>query len=91
MKKCDSKKIFGAVAIAAGAALIGRVIYDFRKIRELTREDAEPDVVPVEPAEPAEPAEPETEAAPAAEEEAPAVETPAEEAPAESAEEAKAE
>lgn len=88
MKKCDSKKIFGAVAIAAGAALIGRVIYDFRKIRELTREDAEPDVVPVEPAEPAEP---ETEAAPAAEEEAPAVETPAEEAPAESAEEAKAE
>ena len=88
MKKCDSKKIFGAVAIAAGAALIGRVIYDFRKIRELTREDAEPDVVPVEPEEPAEP---ETEAAPAAEEEAPAVETPAEEAPAESAEEAKAE
>ena len=85
MKKCDSKKIFGAVAIAAGAALIGRVIYDFRKIRELTREDAEPDVLPVEPAEP------ETEAAPAAEEEAPAVETPAEEAPAESAEEAKAE
>lgn len=88
MKKCDSKKIFGAVAIAAGAALIGRVIYDFRKIRELTREDAEPDVLPVEPAEPAEP---ETEAAPAAEEEAPAVETPAEETPAESAEEAKAE
>lgn len=41
MKKSESKgKILGAVAIAAGAALIGRIIYDFKKIRELTKEEA---------------------------------------------------
>ena len=40
MKKCENKgKIIGAIAIAAGAALIGRIIYDFKKIRELTKED----------------------------------------------------
>ncbi len=99
MKKCENKgKIIGAVAIAAGAALIGRIIYDFKKIRALTKEEelageseeapkaevTEPEVAPVE-----------TEAAPEAPE-APAVEetteAPAETAePVETAEDAKAE
>lgn len=104
MKKSNSKKILGTVAIAAGAALIGRIIYDFKKIRELTKEEAEPEELPTVPEEAV--AEPETEAAPAPEaapaaeevpaeetpvEEAPAEEAPVEEAPAEAAEEAKAE
>lgn len=88
MKKCDSKKILGAVAIAAGAALIGRIIYDFKKIRELTKEEAEPEELPTVPEEAA--AEPETEAAPAPEA-APAAEEAPVEAPAETTEEAKAE
>lgn len=69
MKKNDTKvKVLGAVAIAAGAAMIGRIIYDFKKIRQLTREDA--DLTEFEPETEA----PETEA-PAAE--APETETPA--------------
>lgn len=40
MKKCENAgKIVGAIAIAAGAALIGRIIYDFKKIRALTKEE----------------------------------------------------
>lgn len=96
MKKCENKgKIIGAIAIAAGAALIGRIIYDFKKIRELTKEDelaGEPEEAtetPVETAEPevAEPEVAETEAEAPVEE---VVEAPAE-APAETTEDAKAE
>ncbi len=99
MKKCENKgKIIGAIAIAAGAALIGRIIYDFKKIRELTKEDelaGEPEEATETPVETAEPEVAETEAEAPAEEavEAPAeeaVEAPAE-APAETAEDAKAE
>ena len=78
MKKNDTKvKVLGAVAIAAGAAMIGRIIYDFKKIRQLTKEDAdlvEPEAeapVAAEPAPVEAPAE-----APAAD----PVETPAENA-----------
>lgn len=78
MKKNDTKvKVLGAVAIAAGAAMIGRIIYDFKKIRQLTKEDA--DLVEAEAEAPvaAEPAPVEVPAeAPAAE----PVETPAENA-----------
>lgn len=99
MKKCENKgKIIGAVAIAAGAALIGRIIYDFKKIRALTKEEelagepeeapkaevTEPEVAPVETE-----AAPEASEAPAAEE---TTEAPAETAePVETAEDAKAE
>ena len=99
MKKCENKgKIIGAVAIAAGAALIGRIIYDFKKIRALTKEEelagepeeapkaevTEPEVAPVETE-----AAPEAPKAPAAEE---TTEAPAETAePVETAEDAKAE
>ena len=83
MKKCENKgKIIGAIAIAAGAALIGRIIYDFKKIRELTKEDelaGEPEEATETPVETAEPEVAETEA------EAPV------EAPAETTEDAKAE
>lgn len=72
MKKCENKgKIIGAIAIVAGTALIGRIIYDFKKIRELTKEDAlagEPEEAPAEEA---------------TAEEAPVEEAPAEVAPAE--------
>ena len=88
MKKCENKgKIIGAIAIAAGAALIGRIIYDFKKIRELTKEDelaGEPEEATETPVE-TEVAETEAEA-PVEE----AVEAPAE-APAETTEDAKAE
>lgn len=74
MKKCENKgKIIGAIAIVAGTALIGRIIYDFKKIRKLTKEDAlagEPEETPVEEV---------------PVEETPAEETPVEEAPAEEA------
>ncbi|HBF14538.1 MAG TPA: hypothetical protein DDW30_02420 [Clostridiales bacterium] len=92
MKKCENKgKIIGAIAIAAGAALIGRIIYDFKKIRALTKEDelaGEPEEAVETPVETAAPEVAETEAeAPVAE--APVAEAP--EAPAETAEDAKAE
>lgn len=95
MKKCENKgKIIGAVAIAAGAALIGRIIYDFKKIRALTKEEelaGEPEEAPKAEVTEPEVAPVETEAAP----EAPAAETteaPAETAePVETAEDAKAE
>lgn len=91
MKKCENKgKIIGAIAIAAGAALIGRIIYDFKKIRELTKEDelaGEPEEATETPVETAEPEVAETEAEAPVEE---AVEAPVE-APAETAEDAKAE
>ena len=83
-------KIIGAIAIAAGAALIGRIIYDFKKIRELTKEDklaGEPEEATETPVETAEPEVAETEAEAPVEE---AVEAPAE-APAETTEDAKAE
>ena len=83
MKKNDKKvKVLGAVPIAAGAALVGRIIYDFKKIRQLTKEEADFAGEPEEPVA-QEPAETEAPAAqePAAEE-APAEEAPAEEAPA---------
>lgn len=99
MKKCENKgKIIGAVAIAAGAALIGRIIYDFKRIRALTKEEelagepeeapkaevTEPEVAPVETE-----AAPEAPEAPAAEE---TTEAPAETAESvETAEDAKAE
>lgn len=95
MKKCENKgKIIGAVAIAAGAALIGRIIYDFKKIRALTKEEelaGEPEAAPKAEVTEPEVAPVETETAP----EAPAAETteaPAETAePVETAEDAKAE
>ena len=50
MKKNDKKvKVLGAVAIAAGAALVGRIIYDFKKIRQLTKEEADFAGEPEEP------------------------------------------
>lgn len=53
-KNVNASKIIGAVAFAAGAALVGRIIYDFKKIKQLTQEDAV--------AEPEEPTEVEAEA-----------------------------
>lgn len=99
MKKCENKgKIIGAVAIAAGAALIGRIIYDFKKIRALTKEEelaGEPEEAPKAEATEPEVAPVETETAPEAPEAPAAEETteaPAETAePVETAEDAKAE